>query len=523
MKKLFSFLTVFLFTCTILIAQEEKLDMDMVSKIRKEGLENSKVMETAMYLTDISGPRLTASPGYMKAANWSKNKLSEWGLVNANLEPWGEFGKGWDQQKCYIAMTAPYYSQLIAVPRAWTSSTPGKKAIKGQVILIKANDTLELLKYAGTLKGKIVMTWSSAQLKPSFDADGNRHADSSLEKMAKAEPAAPQAPRGQQGNNPQASQFMIQRRMNELINKEKPALILSMNARGNDGTLFVSSGGSYAKDSEEAPASVMLSSDDYLRMQRMIEAGIPVTLEADVKTKFYTDDLKGYNVVAEIPGTDPSLKDELVMLGGHLDSWHGATGATDNAAGCAVMMEVVRILKATGFQPRRTIRIALWSGEEQGLHGSRNYVKNHFADRATMETKAAFEKVSAYYNLDNGTGKIRGVYLQGNKSVAPIFAKWLEPFKDLGAATITINNTGGTDHLAFDAVGIPGFQFIQDEIEYNTRTHHTNMDTYDHLVPGDLKQAATIIASFVYHTAQRDQKLPRKELPKAQAQTARPF
>jgi len=203
-----------------------------------------------------------------------------------------------------------------------------------------------------------------------------------------------------------------------------------------------------------------------------------------------------------------------VMLGGHLDSWHGATGATDNAAGCAVMMEVVRILKATGFQPRRTIRIALWSGEEQGLHGSRNYVKKHFADPAKMEPTAAHAKVSAYYNLDNGTGKIRGVYLQGNKEVAPVFAKWLEPFEDLGAKTLTINNTGGTDHLAFDAVGIPGFQFIQDEIEYDTRTHHTNMDTYDHLVPEDLKQAATIIASFVYHTAQRDQKLPRKEIPK---------
>ena len=526
MKKIFCVLSIFLFTAATIIAQEEKLDMDMVSKIRKEGLENSKVMETVMYLTDISGPRLTASPGYMRAANWSKNKLTEWGLVNANLEPWGDFGKGWDHQKCYIAMTAPYYSQLIAVPRAWTSSTPGKKAIKGQVILIKANDTLELMKYAGTLKGKIVMTWSSAQLKPSFEADGSRFSDSSLEKIGWAESSSPQAPRGQQaqqGNNPLANQFVIQRRMNELINKEKPALILSMNARGNDGTLFVSSGGSYAKDAEEAPASVMLSSDDYLRMQRMIEAGIPVTLEADVKTKFYTDDLKGYNVVAEIPGTDPSLKEELVMLGGHLDSWHGATGATDNAAGCAVMMEAVRILKATGFQPRRTIRIALWSGEEQGLHGSRNYVKNHFADRATMVTTAAFEKVSAYYNLDNGTGKIRGIYMQGNGKVRPIFTKWLEPFKDLGASTITISNTGGTDHLAFDAVGIPGFQFIQDPIEYNTRTHHTNMDTYDHLVPEDLKQASTIIASFVYHTAQRDQKLPRKELPKAQAQASRPF
>jgi hypothetical protein len=500
--------------------------MDMVNKIRKEGLENSKVTEIAMYLTDVSGPRLTNSPGYTKTATWAKNKLFEWGLVNAALEPWGEFGKGWEQQKCYVAMTAPYYSPLIAVPRAWTGSTPGKKSLKGEIVLIKAKDTVELMKYAGTLKGKIVMTWSPAQLKPSFEADAKRHADSTLEKMAKAEARQP-APRGLQAQQNiaqnQVNQFIVQRRMNELINKEKPALILSMNARGNDGTVFVSGGGSYAKDAEVAPAGIMLSSDDYLRIQRLIEAGVSVSIEADIKTRFYTQDLKSYNVIAEIPGADPLLKEELVMLGGHLDSWHGATGATDNAAGCAVMMEAIRILKATGFQPRRTIRIALWSGEEQGLHGSRNYVKNHFADPAKMEPTAAHEKVSAYYNLDNGTGKIRGVYLQGNKEAGPIFSKWLEPFHDLGANTITINNTGGTDHLAFDAVGIPGFQFIQDEIEYNTRTHHTNMDTYDHLAPEDLKQAATIIASFVYHTAQRDQKLPRKEMPKPTGQGARAF
>jgi hypothetical protein len=516
MKKLFFILSTFLFVSALTIAQSEKLDMDMINKIKKEGLENSKVMDIALHLTDISGPRLTASPGYMRAATWAKNKLAEWGLSNANLEPWGEFGKGWEQQKCYVAMTAPYYQPIIAVPRAWTGST-AKNGIQGEVVMVKAKDSLELMQYAGKLKGKIVMTWSPTQLKPSFDADGNRFADTSLEKMSKAEMRQQQGQRPQQSDSQrqaQMSRFTGQRRMNELINKEKPALILSMNANGNDGTIFVSSGGSYAKDAEEAPASVMLSSDDYLRIQRLIEAGVPVTIEAEVITKFYTDDLKGYNVVAEIPGTDSKLKDELVMLGGHLDSWHAATGATDNAAGCAVMMEVVRILKATGFKPRRTIRIALWSGEEQGLHGSRNYVKTHFADPAKMEPTADHAKVSAYYNLDNGTGKIRGVYLQGNKEVAPIFQKWLEPFGDLGAKTLTINNTGGTDHLAFDAVGIPGFQFIQDEIEYDTRTHHTNMDTYDHLVPEDLKQAATIIASFVYNTAQRDQKLPRKEMPK---------
>ena len=521
MRKSFLFILSFVLSLQLINAQEEKVDMDMMNRIRKEGLENSKVMEIAMYLTDVSGPRLTASPGYMRAATWAKNKLTEWGLSNANLEPWGEFGKGWEQTKCYVAMTAPYYVPLIAMPRAWTGSTPGKKSMKAEVVLIKAKDTVELLKYARTLKGKIVMTWSSAKLTPSFTADGNRFADTSLEKMAAAEMRQPQqggGQRNQQGNNPQVNQFMLQRRMNEMINKEKPALVLTMSANGNDGTIFVSSGGQYAKDAEVAPASVVLSSDDYLRIQRLIESGVPVTIEAEVKTKFYNDDLKGYNVVAEIPGTDPSLKEELVMLGGHLDSWHAATGATDNAAGCSVMLEAVRILKTIGYQPRRTIRIALWSGEEEGLHGSRNYVKNHFADTAKTSTTQNNAKVSAYYNLDNGTGKIRGVYLQGNKDAGPIFSKWLEPFKDLGAGTITISNTGGTDHLAFDGVGIPGFQFIQDQIEYNTRTHHTNMDTYDHLVADDLKQAATIVAAFVYNTAQRDQKIPRKTMPQAQTQ-----
>ena len=519
MRKSFLIILSFVLSLQFINAQAEKVDTDMMTKIRKEGLDNSKVMDIAMYLTDVSGPRLTASPGYMRAATWAKNKLTEWGLSNANLEPWGEFGKGWEQTKCYVAMTAPYYMPLIAMPKAWTGSTPGKKGMKGDVVLIKAKDSVELLKYAGTLKGKIVMTWSSAKLTPSFTPDGNRFADTSLEKMASAELRQPQQGSGgrNQGNN-NASQFMLQRRMNEMINKEKPALILSMTANGSDGTIFVSSGGQYAKTAETAPASVVLSSDDYLKIQRLIESGVPVTLDVEVKTKFYTDDFKGYNVVAEIPGTDPSLKEELVMLGGHLDSWHAATGATDNAAGCAVMMEAIRILKSSGFQPRRTIRIALWSGEEQGLHGSRNYVKNHFADPAKMIPTADHAKVSAYYNLDNGTGKIRGIYLQGNKEAGPIFAKWLEPFKDLGAGTVTVNNTGGTDHLAFDAVGIPGFQFIQDQIEYNTRTHHTNMDTYDHLVPDDLKQAATIVAAFVYNTAQRDQKIPRKSMPQVQTQ-----
>lgn len=525
MKRIIFFL-VSAFFAVQLFAQE-KLDMDMINKIKDEGTKNSKVMDIAFHLTDVSGPRLTNSPGFMRAANWAKDELSKIGLMNTALEPWGEFGKGWEQERCYVAMSSPYYFPVIAVPRAWTGSTPGKKAIHEEVVLIKAKDTVELMQYAGKLKGKIVMTWSPAVLKPSFEPDAERFADSSLEKMSKSTgPQQANRPRLQGDSAQRAammSRFLLQRRMTDFFIQEQPALVLSMNQNGNDGTVFVSGGGGYAKDAKEAPAMVMLSSDDYLRLQRLIEAGNKVELDADVKTKYYTDDLQGYNVIAEIPGTDQSLKDEVVMLGGHLDSWHGATGATDNAAGCAVMMEAVRILKTLNVQPRRTIRIALWSGEEQGLLGSRNYVKNHFADRATMELKPDHPKVSAYYNVDNGTGKIRGVYTEGNKNAAAIFQQWLTAFNDMGAKTVTLDPTGGTDHQAFDAVGIPGFQFIQDALEYDTRTHHTNMDTYDHLSPEDLKQAAVIVATFVYNTAQRDEKLPRKDLPKPPSNQPRGF
>lgn len=515
MRKLISLLLSISFI--LLVSGQEKPDMATINKIKEEGSKDSKVMDIAFHLTDVSGPRLTASPGFMRAATWAKDQLTQWGLVNAQLEPWGEFGKGWQQEKCYVAMTKPYYNPIIAYPRAWTLGT-GKKMISGNILLIKAKDSAELMNYAGQLKGEIIMTWATDTLHPSFEGDASRYADTTLDRMGKAEMQQGNR-RGQFTGNPQfRARQAFQRTLNNLMRNEKPALLLTMNARGTDGTVFVQSGGQYAKDSVEGTPSVVLSSDDYLRLQRLVNAGIDVELEADIKTKFFTEDLKGYNVVAEIPGTDPALKDQVVMLGGHLDSWHSGTGATDNAAGCAVMMEAVRILKTLNIQPRRTIRIALWSGEEEGLFGSRNYVKNHFADPADMKLLPDHSKVSAYYNLDNGTGKIRGVYLQGNDKVRSIFSEWLTPFNEMGATTLTISNTGGTDHLSFDAVGIPGFQFIQDAIEYDTRTHHSNMDTYDHLVPSDLEQAAVIVATFVYNTAQRDEMIPRKELPKPSAQ-----
>ncbi|MBC7829274.1 MAG: M20/M25/M40 family metallo-hydrolase [Chitinophagaceae bacterium] len=518
-----TFLVFIAFTFTSL-AQEEKLDLDMVSKIRKEGLENSKVMDIAFRLTDVSGPRLTNSPGFARAAMWAENEMKSWGISNTNLEPWGEFGKGWELQKNYIAMTEPYYRPLIGFPKTWTKGTNGLKNV--ELLLIEATDSASLATYSGKLKGKMILLYRTDTLKPTFVADARRFSDEELEKMAGTAPqqtdTAQQRRARQQFQRGQPPvQFM--NRVKDIANREGAIAVLSMSARGHDGTLFVAGGGAYTKDAPENFLDIMVAIEDYMSLCRLAKAGIPVKLEVEVKSAFSNKDTKGYNVIGEIKGTDPKLKDELVMLGGHLDSWQGATGATDNAAGCAVMMEAVRILKTLGVKPRRTIRIALWSGEEQGLHGSRNYVKNHFADPADMKLKPDHDKVSAYFNLDNGTGKVRGVYLQGNDKVRPIFAKWLEPFQDLGAKTLTISNTGGTDHLAFDAIGLPGFQFIQDPIEYNTRTHHTNMDSYDHLIADDLKQAATIVASFAYHAAMRDGKLPRKELPAARPPAPRGF
>lgn len=295
-----------------------------------------------------------------------------------------------------------------------------------------------------------------------------------------------------------------------MAKEEGAVAFLSSSLRNHDGTIFAQGGGAYKGTDPENFLDMVVGVEDYNTLLRIAKSGAPVKIETEVKTKFYNQDLQGYNVIAEIPGTDPQLKEEIVMLGAHLDSWQTGTGATDNAAGSAVMMEAVRILKSLGVQPKRTIRIALWSGEEQGLLGSRGYVKKTFGGRAASEQLPAYQNFSGYYNIDNGTGKIRGIYLQGNEACRPIFTQWLEPFKDLGATTVTISNTGGTDHQAFDGIGLPGFQFIQDEIEYDTRTHHSNMDVYDHLIEEDLKQIATIVAAFVYNTAQRSEKLPRK-------------
>ncbi|GAA4101671.1 M28 family metallopeptidase [Mucilaginibacter panaciglaebae] len=487
-------------------------DQQMLDRIKEEGLNKSEVMQTAFYLTDVSGPRLANSPGLKRAQDWAVNQLKTWGMVKATREPWGKFGKGWEVQKNYAAITAPYYHAIVAIPKAWTPGTNGP--VKGNVVLIKADSVSDLDKYKGTLKGKIVMLDVKGNVENTFRPDATRLTDSALTAMANATPAPARQQRRATtgGRGSLASMLALRSALSKFYVQEGVALVLSQ-ARGTDGTVFTTNGASYADTAKTVAPELETSGEDYQRILRLVKAGIKVEMEADIKTQFLTNDLQGYDVVGEIPGTDSKLKDQLVIIGGHLDSWHAATGATDNAAGSAVMLETMRILKRVGFKPRRTIRIVLWSSEEQGLWGSRYYVLNHFGDPKTMVLKPEQAKVSAYYNLDNGTGKIRGVYLQGNQAAGPIFQQWLAPFKDMGAGTITINNTGGTDHLSFDAVGIPGFQFIQDNMDYSTRTHHSNQDTYDKLSEADLKQAATITAWFVYNTSQRDEMMPRKPLP----------
>jgi len=507
MKWPFTLLVLSLFLLPVaLYAQEEKVDMEMIKKIRDEEMSRSQVAMIAHYLTDVSGARLTNSPGYRRATSWCVSEFKKWGLANAAAEPWGEFGKGWEIQKCYVALSAPYYQSFIAYPFAWSAGTNG---LLSAPVIALTQDSASVEKMGTTLKGKIVMiTDNDTSLRSAFQPFAKRFADSDLVNLKEQF----------WGTYDEMQQYLevekAKERFYSLLQKKGVAAIVTKDYGGRDGTVHADVIDSYKKDGHPVVPKIILSTEDFLRVQRLLESNILVKLDMDIKTKFYANDLKASNVVAEIPGTDPALKNELVIIGGHLDSWYGGTGATDNAAGCTVMMEVMRLLKTLGVKPRRTIRIVLWGGEEQGLIGSYNYVKNHFGNPATKELKPDQSKVSAYYNLDNGSGKVRGIFLQENEALRPIFEKWLEPFADLGATAVKSGNTGFTDHYTFDVTGMPGFEFIQDPLEYLSRTHHTNMDVYDHLAINDLKQAAAVITSFVYHTAMRDEKLPRKPLPK---------
>jgi len=565
---------------------------DPIARIRDEGLNRSQVMKIVGHLTDIIGPRLTGSPQLKRANEWTRDQFSSWGMANAHLEPWGPFGRGWSLERFSAQLLEPQVMPLIALPKAWS---PGlEQPVTGDVIYLEASKESDLEKYKGKLKGAIVLTSPPRELKPRFEAMAVRLNETNLLRLANSGEPGSRAPLPTEILRPlpprasgTASTNSPSPRTNApgpgpgrgggfsrtpFLMNEGAAMLLMPSDRGDAGTIFVESastptgGGGGGRTNANANANaaaaagraawstnapemlpqIVLSAEHYNRLVHLAQAGEKMRMQVDLKARYHNEDVMCYNTVAEIPGSD--LKSELVMLGGHMDSWHGGTGATDNAAGVAVAMEAVRILQATGLKPRRTIRVALWSGEEQGLLGSRAYVRQHFGyyTNITPEQKMAavaespksserteerarsarpgrterkliagpeHDRISAYFNLDNGGGKIRGIYLQGNEAVRPLFRRWLAPFADLGAETITLSNTGGTDHQSFDAAGVPGFQFIQDAMDYGTLTHHSNMDTFDRLQPDDMKQASVIMAAFVYQAAMTDEKLPRKPEP----------
>ncbi|HBB88777.1 MAG TPA: peptidase M28 [Blastocatellia bacterium] len=526
---------------------------DPIARIKDEGLNRSQVMQTLSYLSDVIGPRLTASPGMKRANEWTRDQLTKFGLQNAHLEAWGPFGRGWTLKRFSAQVSEPLNIPLIAYPKAWSPSISG--TLNGPVVYVDAKDETELQQFKGKLKGAIVLTSAVREVKAHFEPLGTRLDEKNLLELADA----PEPTRGGGGRRfspalRAAQVFSMQKYL--FFRDEGAAVLVEPSRAGDGGTIFVQQATvaqpvtvdsfgpgaprllqAYDKRATQVTPQIVLAVEQYNRIVRMIQAGEKPKMSVDLNVEWQDTDPMGYNTIAEIPGTD--LKDEIVMLGGHMDSWHAGTGATDNGAGVAVAMEAARIIQALGLKPRRTIRVALWTGEEQGLLGSKAYVTEHFGEvpapsptpalnssaTATPEAATAvpvaqvikkpdYDKLDVYFNLDNGTGKIRGVYLQNNEAVRPLFRQWLMPFRDMGAATLSITNTGGTDHLSFDAVGLPGFQFIQDEIEYDTRTHHSNQDVFDRVQGDDMKQAATIMAAFIYNAAMRDEKVPRKPIAK---------
>lgn len=502
------------------VLAHEPVDLDAIARLRDEGFQRSKVMDLVWHITDHHGPRLTGSPQLKRAQDWAVDELNTFGLKNARLEPWGEFGRGWSFEKVTVEMTTPTYMPMIGIPEAWTPSTAG--LITGEPVLLNFSSVEEVEKYEGDLKGRIVLLGAArTNVETPFDPIAKRYTDEDLHDLFMAP-----IPSGRPSAF--ADRFAEFRRrravtqaVTKLLKEQGAAVILKPGSgRGEYGVFVLGSGGSREVGAEPAMPSIVVAPEHYNRVARLLEHHVNVEMAVEARTTFHDEDLTGRNVIAEIPGADPALRDEVVMLGAHYDSWHPGTGATDNGASSAVVMEAARLIVASGLKPRRTIRIALWSGEEQGLLGSRGYVTKHFADRNTMETTDEYDDFAAYFNMDNGGGALRGVYAQSNGAIRPIFEAWIEPLRDLGVSTVSIRNTGSTDHASFDAVGLPGFQFIQDQLDYFSRTHHSNMDVYERVIPADVMQAAVVMATFAYHAAMRDEKLPRKPQPKPRESNA---
>ncbi len=544
-------------TAAPLAAAEEKVDLEVIHRIKHEAFAHSKVMDHLFWLTDVHGPRLTGSPGYRAAAEWAVTEMKSWGLSSARLEPWGDFGLGWSYERLDVAMIEPVRARLHAVPLAWSAGTKGP--VRGEVLhapLFKDNDDPDrydlervnaridewIEKHRRKLAGKVLLIREEREFKPATDPPVDRWEAGELVDYAqspephRAEPLELPLTKVPPEREKRArlldhAPFDVLMDFNErrdeaygrwyaFMSEEKTAAILAMDERGSGGIIFAEEIGSMKRGAPVPPPAAVLAPEEYNRILRMLDRGMKVVVEIDLDAAYHDDPLAAANVIAEIEGR--SRAGEVVMLGAHFDSWHGATGATDNATGCAVMMEAMRILSSLGLEMDRTVRVALWAAEEQGLYGSRGYVKAHFGDPLTLALEPEHAKLSLYLNHDNGGGKIRGVHLQGNDMARPIFEAWLKPFRDMGADTLTLRSTGGTDHLSFDAVGLPAFQFIQDALDYGTRTHHSNMDDYDRVVPADLMQASAIIASLAWHAANREDLFPRKVLPEPVAPPAKP-
>jgi hypothetical protein len=521
MTRLIAVLTLALAAAALPYVQVERLDHAAIARIKDEGLNRSQVMDHIGWLSDVYGPRVTGSPGILQASEWAIGRLTAWGLSNARRESW-LFGKGWSLVRFSAHMIEPQVQPLVGFPGSWTPGTNG--VVVADVVRVQIDTDADFEKYRGKLAGKIVLTQPARAVAMLEGPVVLRMTDADFQ-----EAATMPAPADEESRSRRRAAAAFRTRVQAFYKEEGTVALLDrggdafMAAGGSDlswqtqrtdgGTVFPTGGGSRGADAGTGVPSVTLAVEHYNRMVRVLERGVPVKVELNIETKFHDETTpNGFNILAEIPGVDPVLKDEVVLIGAHFDSVAAATGATDNAAGCGAMMEAVRILKAAGTAPRRTIRIGLWGGEEEGLLGSRAYVRQHLADVTTMQLKPAHAKLAAYFNSDNGTGRIRGVWLQGNLAVRPIFEQWLVPLRDLGVIALGPRSVSSTDHLSFDAVGLPAFQFMVDRLEYNSRTHHSTMDVYDRVQREDMVQQATVIAVFAYNAAMRDEKLPRKAL-----------
>jgi hypothetical protein len=528
---------------------QDRVDLGIVDRIKEEAFNHSKVMDHLYQITEVRGPRLTWSSGYQEAANWAAAELKRMSLENVHLEKWAPVGRSWTLQQASVELTEPRFQVLNAMPLAWSASTNGP--VSGELLLTpfsatfrdgpkKYADALKAYqaKWSGRLRGKIVLLSGPRVPAPQTNPQFRRYTAAELSDLENApEPVSKRSAQKLEDldwpeNAEDLGKFFsslpnaLMEQLYDLYDqavadragflaKEGVAGVLLSDQRAHEGMLFAEAAGGFKSSDTMAPPTFVVTAEQYDRIARAIEKKLPIGVRLNLKAAISDGDVDGMNIIGEIPGG--SRKDEIVMIGAHFDSWHSGTGATDNGTGSAVMLEVMRILKTLHLQLDRTVRIGLWGGEEEGLFGSRAYVKEHFADPKTMRVTQEHAKLSGYFNLDNGSGKIRGVYLQGNEAMRPVFGAWLAPFRDLGVSAITIRNTGGTDHLSFDAVGLPGFQFIQDPLDYGTITHHSSMDTYDHAIAADLMQASAVIATIVYEAANRKELLPRRELPKVES------